>query len=229
MKQEIARYYKLYFINEGRLSSSFGNDDDTILLNKPYSAKEPCNPLCFSNLNHILDWYTEHFGDVVCDIIPLSEVKGQWNDTISDRIVGECQTIIPTNPRYVYSPAFIDLLFKNEIYDGLHIILDEDCIYKVLELYNTKECCCGVPLSFSVEEALNMLLINNSDNKKIADLLNYRREGFHYQSILKYARKKHIGTLGTSIIIEAWNKYNSSFRSKFYKVLISPFIIMFKK
>lgn len=221
MKQEATGYYKLYFVNEGRLLSNFGNNNDAILLNKPYSAKDPYNPLCFSNLAHILDWYTEHFGDVVCDIIAVSDVKGQWDDTISDRIVGECQTIIPTNPRYVFSPAFIGLLFENEIYAGLSHIVNEDSIYRILELHDTKECCCGVPLSFSVEEALKILLIENSDNKRIADLLNDRRERFNYQSILKFARKKHIRTKGQSIIIHAWNEYNPSFQSKFYKALIS--------
>ena len=219
------KFYKLYHLDNDKLSSVLGGSID-ISIGKPYSAKHEYNLIHFSNLYHILDWHAEGHGDIVCDVRPLGEVKGNWDTDRSGRIEGQCKTIIASNPRYIFSDNFLISLFDNDACDGLEIIIDNWNVFQIIEMYDTKNTCNGIPLCFSLEKALEQILIRTSGNKRINEFLQIKRSGFSYDRFLKAAIKKHAGIKAERIIIKAWNQYAPSKQSKRWKKLISIVSLM---
>ena len=164
------KYYKLYSLMENKLFSKFG-DRKYIELNKEYYAQDPHYKLCFADINHILDYIDEH-GVVVCDVKPVGKVI---DSILLSKVESECECIIPSNPRSIYSPEFIQELINYGNNDAWSYVSDESYVIGTIE-HSKGEMCYDVNLSYELSKALHLLLLNIYDNDRLNKRFEYRRD-----------------------------------------------------
>lgn len=206
------KYYKLYNLIDHKLTSKFGNER-YIELNKLYKAQNQNYRLCFASINHILDYKDEH-GFVVCDVQPVGEVL---DSLLSSKVESECECIVASNPRSIYSPEFIQELIKCGGIDAWSYVSDESYVVGAIEHYEDGMCY-DVNLSFELSKALKLLLLNTYDNEELNKWFECRRTGFNYNDILKRVNGDRISR---KIVIAAWNVYAPCKKSKLLKLLNS--------
>lgn len=204
------KYYKLYSLKENKLFSKFG-DGSHIELNKAYYAQDSHYKLCFANINHILDYKYEH-GLVVCDVEPVDEVI---DSILPSKVESECEGIIPSNPRSIYSPEFIQELINYGNDAAWYHVSDESYVIGTIE--HAKEgMCYDVNLSYELSKSLHLLLLNIYDNDEINKWFEHRRARFNYNDILKKIKSDRISR---KIVIDAWNVYAPCKKSKLLKIV----------
>ena len=195
---------------ENKLCSRFGNGK-YIELNKEYYAENPYYKLCFANINHILDYIDEH-GVVVCDVKPMGKVI---DSILPSKVESECECIIPSNPRYIYSPEFIQELINYGNNDAWSYVSDESYVIGTIE--NSKGgMCYDVNLSYELSKALHLLLLDNYENAELNKWFEYRRARFNYNDIIKMIKSDRISR---KIVIDAWNLYAPCKKSKLLKIV----------
>lgn len=204
------KYYKLYSLVDNKLFSRFG-DRKYIELNKAYYAQDSHYKLCFSNINHILDYKDEH-GVVVCDVEPVDEVI---DSILPSKVESECNGIIPSNPRYIYSPEFIKELITYGNDDAWSCVSEESYVIGTIE-HTKGGMCYDVNLSYELSKALHLLLLDIYDNDGVNKWFKYRRERFNYNDIIKMIKSDRISR---KIVIDAWNVYAPCKKSKLLKIV----------
>ena len=204
------KYYKLYSLMGNKLFSKFG-DRKYIELNKEYYAKDSCYKLCFANINHILDYKDEH-GVVVCDVKPVGKVI---DSTLPSKVESECECIIPSNPRSIYSPEFIQELINYGNNDAWSYVSDESYVIGTIE-HSKEGMCYDVNLSYELSKALHLLLLDIYDNDRLNEWFEHRRARFNYNDILKKIKNDRISR---KIVIDAWNMHAPCKKSKILKII----------
>lgn len=204
------KYYKLYILMENKLFSKFG-ERKYIELNKAYYTQDPHYKLCFANINHILDYKYEH-GLVVCDVEPVSEVI---HSTLRSKVESACVGIIPSNPRSIYSPEFIQELINDGNKEAWSHVSDESYVIGTIE-HSKEGMCYDVNLSYELSKALHLLLLDIYDNDELNKWFEYRRTRFNYNDILKKIKSDQISR---KIVIDAWNVYAPCKKSKLLKIV----------
>lgn len=208
--EKMKKYYKLYSLMENKLFSKFG-DRKYIELNKEYYAQDPHYKLCFADINHILDYIDEH-GVVVCDVKPVGKVI---DSILPSKVESECECIIPSNPRSIYSPEFIQELINYGNNDAWSYVSDESYVIGTIE-HSKGEMCYDVNLSYELSKALHLLLLDIYDNDRLNKWFEYRRARFNYNNILKKIKSDRISR---RIVIDAWNMYAPCKKSKLLKIV----------
>ena len=210
LKENMEKYYKLYILIENKLFSKFG-DRNYIELNKAYYTQDSHYKLCFSNINHILDYKDEH-GVVVCDVEPVAEVI---DSILPSKVESACEGIIPSNPRSIYSPEFIQELINYGNEEAWSYVSDESYVIGTIE-HSKGEMCYDVNLSYELSKALHLLLLDIYDNDELNKWFEYRRARFNYSDILKKIKSDRISR---KIVIDAWNVYAPCKKSKLLKIV----------
>lgn len=195
---------------ENKLFSKFG-DGKYIELNKAYYAQDSHYKLCFANINHILDYKDEH-GVVVCDVEPVDEVI---DSILPSKVESECEGIIPSNPRSIYSPEFIQELINYGNDDAWSYVSDESYVIGTIE-HSNGGMCYDVNLSYELSKALHLLLLDIYDNDGVNKWFEHRRARFNYNDILKRIKSDRISK---KIVIDAWNVYAPCKKSKLLKIV----------
>ena len=204
------KYYKLYSLTNNKLFSKFG-DRKYIELNKAYYAQDLHYKLCFANINHILDYKDEH-GVVVCDVEPVDEVI---DSILPSKVESECVGIIPSNPRSIYSPEFIQELITYGNDDAWSYVSDESYVIGTIE-HSKGGMCYDVNLSYELSKALHLLLLDNYENDGLNKWFEYRRARFNYNDILKMIKSDRISR---KIVVDAWNVNAPCKKSKLLKIV----------
>lgn len=208
LEEDMEKYYKLYSLMDDKLFSRFG-DGKYIELNKAYYAQDSYYKLCFTNINHILDYKDEH-GVIVCDIEPMGEVI---DSLLSSKVESECEGIIPSNPRSIYSPEFIQELITFGNDDAWSYVSDESYVIGTIE-HSKDGMCYDVNLSYELSKALHLLLLKVYDNDRLNKWFEHRRASLNYNDIFKMVKNDRIGK---GIVIDAWNVYAPCKKSKLLK------------
>lgn len=204
------KYYKLYYLMDNKLVSKFG-EKNYIELNKAYNAQNINYKLCFADIDHILDYKDEH-GEVVCDIEPVGEVI---HSVLPSKVESECECIIASNPRSIYSPEFIQELIACGNDNAWNYVSDESYVIGTIK-HSEGEMCYEVNLSYELSRALRLLLLDIYDNNKLNEWFKYRRTKFNYNAILKMING---GRICRKIVIDAWNMYAPCKKSKLLKFI----------
>ena len=210
LEKNMEKYYKLYILMENKLFSKFG-DRKYIELNKVYYTQDSHYKLCFANINYILDYKYEH-GLVVCDVEPVSEVL---HSTLTSKVESTCVGIIPSNPRSIYSPEFIQELINYGNKKAWSYISDESYVIGTIE-HSKEGMCYDVNLNYELSKALYLLLLDIYDNNELNKWFKYRRARFNYNDILKKIKSDRISR---KIVIDAWNVYAPCKKSKLLKIV----------
>ena len=204
-------YYKLYHLKDKELYSSMALNKP-ICINEVYSSTHTTSQLCFAKLDYILDYMDIH-GTVVCDVIPLDIVT---DSTPNSKQYSECKTIIPHNPRSIYSPSFISKLLDHPNNTNLlKQIINEDFIKGSIEHFHDGKCY-RYSLDFDLSETLTLLLLKkNIHNNEIGEAwINEMREEINYSEIYKIAKQNQADLNALNVIVHAWNIYSPCFTSK---------------
>lgn len=195
---------------ENKLFSKFG-DRKYIELNKVYCAQDSYYKLCFANINHILDYKDDH-GVVVCDVEPVGEVI---DSVLPSRVESECEGVIPSNPRSIYSPEFIQELINYGNDDAWSYVSEESYVIGTIE-HSEEGMCYDLNLSYELSKALHLLLLEIYDNNGLNKWFEYRRARFNYNDILKKIKRDRISR---KIVIDAWDMYAPCKKSKVLKIV----------
>ncbi|WP_173432196.1 hypothetical protein [Sharpea azabuensis] len=204
------KYYKLYKLKDNKLYSRFGNGK-CIELNKAYFAQDSHYKLCFANINHILDYAAEH-GEVVCDVKPIGKVI---DSLLTSKVESESEGIIASNPRFIYSPEFIEELTLSGDEEAWSYVSDESYVIGAIE-YSKGGMCYDVNLNYKLCDSLYLLLLKTYDNDKLNEWFTYCRQRFNFNNIFKMIKKDQNSK---NIVINAWNTYAPSKKSKLLRFI----------
>lgn len=208
--EKMKKYYKLYSLMENKLFSKFG-DRKYIELNKEYYAQDSHYKLCFADIDHILNYIYEH-GTVVCDVKPVGNII---DSILPSKVESQCECIIPSNPRSIYSPEFIQELINYGNNGAWSYVSDESYVIGTIE-HSKGEMCYDVNLSYELSKALHLLLLDIYDNDSLNKWFEHRRTRFNYNDILKKIKSNRISR---KIVIDAWNVYAPCKKSKLLKIV----------
>ena len=137
------------------------------------------------------------------------------HSTLTSKIESECEGIIPSNPRSIYSPEFIQELINYGNEDAWSHVADESYVIGTIE-HSKEGMCYDVNLSYELSKALHLLLLDIYDNDELNKWFEYRRARFNYNDILKKIKSHRISR---KIVIDAWNVYAPCKKSKLFKIV----------
>ena len=132
---------------------------------------------------------------------------------LPSKVESACEGIIPSNPRSIYSPEFIQELINYGNEDAWYHVSDESYVIGTIE-HAKGEMCYDVNLSYELSKALRLLLLDIYDNDGLNKWFESRRARFNYNEILKKIKSDRISR---KIVIDAWNVYAPCKKSKLLK------------
>ena len=197
------KYYKLYILSQCGLRSKFRLRQE-IKINEKYCSENEHIDLHFANIDHILDFLADDHGHVVCDITPLGKVK--HSEQGYSKVECMCKTIIPSNPRSIYSPSFIKELIENGDNNVWRFITDVSFAFGAIEHFNDGVCY-GISLDFDLAESLKMLMLDvYPQNQELNRWFCGRRQMFRYEDLYEKATYSKVDNTVKKVIVDSWNK-----------------------